>query len=340
MRTSVLALALTTVGALVGGTNAAAEPASQCKWAASQVVAPEGFEAKKVRVEGTDSHGNYVGTVYITGTMDSKVVVWTGGQPRLATELGDVDFPGIVDENSSGTVLLEATFPAEGRRKLVLLSGVHTGNGTVTELTAPAGYRDVRGMALNERGDALAYATSDDGRRTVSIVYRGLGAEPVVIETVPGALGRDLDDDGTVLIVQNMGKAQLWRDGQLTPLNTPDGTQPFFVGIRSGKVIGSYNTTWPNSQALLWDMPSTFSKIKEGNTPKGINSHGLIVGSRGSHGGPAGVWYRTKFLGELPMTDNVKSVEDMVIGDDNSIFGSHYAQGALRWTNTCADVTK
>lgn len=333
MKKSVLALALMTVGALVGAPNAAAEDVALCEWAASKVVAPEGYDPKSVAVQGTDSHGNYVGYVRLPGSMQSKVAVWTDGKPRVAHELDGLGHMSIIDENSSGTVLLQVGFSSSGRYSPALFAGAHKGEGTITELVAPDGYHTVAARALNNRGDVLANARSVEDGRMVTLLYSTGAAAPIVIDTAVG-IGLKLNDDGSVLLEPSVGQAHLWRDGELTPLTMPPGGQPTYSDMRSGKVIGAYQTTWPYSQAVLWDGPSRLRELKGGATATAINGRGLIAGHRGRFDGPAGVWLNTRFLGDLPLPEGVTAARELkVIGDDNSIFGrSSDYDAAIRWT--------
>lgn len=338
MKTSVLAIALTMLGAVVATPSAVAEEKASCTWTASQVVAPEGYDSKKVRVVTTDSRGNYAGTVSPPNPepMDGDVVIWTGGRPRVADELGDISYPTVRDENSSGTVLLSARFNAEGRNKTVLLSNAHSGRGTVTEVVAPAGYTDVSGIALNERGDVLARARSIKEGQQVAFLFLANKPEPVVVETWSMA-AVDLDDDGTVLITPfSGGYGYLWRDGQHTFLTVPEGTRPSLTGLRSGKVIGYDSTNWPDALGLLWDGPDSVSKLEKTAIISKINAHGTIAGLRAPE--KPGVWQGTKYLGDLPFPVGVTGMRSMdALGDDGSIFGlANAGEGSVHWTSTCA----
>ncbi|MFI6094343.1 hypothetical protein ACIA8G_02250 [Lentzea sp. NPDC051213] len=335
MRTGVVALALTAAFAVVAVPNAVAEQGAPCTWAASKIAAPDGYDPAGVRVRGTDSRGNFVGVVSIPAANNSKVAVWTDGRPRVADELGELMYPSVADENSSGTVLLSAGFVAEGRSKTVLFTGAHTGRGTTTELVAPAGYRVTGGTALNERGDVLGSAEPVTGGKTVSVLWSTLAAGPIVIDSSAG-LGTDLDDDGTVLLEDSStGLASLWRNGEVTRLALPEGNRPVISGLRSGKVIGYHVTSWPGAQSFLWDGPANVLELEQGGTAAAINAGGLIAGRRDAIDGKTGVWRNTTFLGDLPLPDGLRSVTDLyLIGDDDTIFGQETGYGAIRWTCT------
>lgn len=302
-----------------------------CDWTVAKVVAPDGYEADDAWITGTDSHGNYSGTVD-SPTSDSAVpVLWTDGRPRIADELSDFTFPQVVDENSAGTVLVSGLQRGTGRLDAFLFTGGHSGRGTVTYLPPPAGYETDYATALNERGDVLAHGYTVKDRHEVTLLFSTLAAGPIVIDT-PAGTGHDLDDDGTVLLTDGHGQASLWRHGQITPIAAERYTN--FHGIRDGKVVGEQSVAWPDAQSLLWTDPATSRPIDHGGTAQSINAHGLIAGNRDTYDGPAAVWSDTTYLADLPLPAGTSADGSYLVGDDGTIFGRVSGYGALRWTCT------
>jgi hypothetical protein len=328
-RLGVLTAAMFVAGAILA-TPATAAPAA-CTWTVEKVRIPAGYDAESTNVRGTDSHGNYVGTVVPPVSDSASVVLWNKGEPRVVEQLADFLYPQVVGENSAGTVLLSGHQRSTGRTGVFLYAGGHTGNGTLTYLAPPTGLDTMYAVALNERGDVLATARAKDGH-SVTVLWSILSAGPLVIDT-PVGVGSDLDDDGTVLLVDgNAGKGYLWRHGQIVPVTGEPGFY-LYGGIRSGKVIGTLVQSWPKSQSLIWDDPATPRQIRNGGTAQAINARGLIAGSRDTLIGPPAVWRDTTLLADLPLPDGLTDDSDTyVIGDDDTIFGRASRVGPLRWT--------
>jgi hypothetical protein len=322
-----LALAAVPAAPALAGTGPGTGPAA-CSWAFEKIAPPDGYSPPDVRITGTDSHGNYSGTVTNTATNSARLVIWTGGQPRIVPEIDDFTFPQIVGENSAGTVLLSGTQRSTSRSGVFLYSAA----GVLTYLSAPPGYQTDYAVALNERGDVLASGRSDKDGHAVSLLWSTLAARPQVIDTTVGP-GIDLDDDGTVLLYDgNNNPGHLWRGGQLIPLGGP-GFPLLLAGIRGGHVIGTEIGAWPESQSVVWHAPGDARPIEDGGTAQAINANGLIAGSRDTLTGPPAVWSDTTHLADLPLPAGFTDDDDIyVIGDDNTIFGGVRDYGPVRWT--------
>ncbi|WP_143091691.1 hypothetical protein [Lentzea albida] len=311
-------------------TGAVAEPAT-CDWVVSKVPAPSGYEDARTEVKGTDSHGNYSGTSLRPGTNTNDVVLWTGGKPEVVQELAHLQWAQVADENSAGTVLVNGYLPAAGRWAPLRYSGGHRGAGTISELTAPAGYRANNAISINARGDVLGNGTRIATGESVTLLWSTIAAAPQVIEWSVG-YPQDLDDDGTVLFRHpSANGGLLWRNGVVTPLEHR-GKPQYVQAIRGGRVVGHEVTSWPNSQALLWDATGAVTPIEGGGSAFAINAGGLVTGQRTSLTGKAGVWRTTAFEAELPLPDGVSGVSELfVAGDDDSLF-SKSGSGPLRWS--------
>ncbi|HEY2063644.1 MAG TPA: hypothetical protein VGH57_35070 [Amycolatopsis sp.] len=322
---ALLALAAVPAAPALAGTGPAA-----CSWTFEKIAPPDGYAPQDVRVTGTDSHGDYSGTVPNFATDSARMVIWTGGVPRIVPEIDDFLFPQIVGENSAGTVLLSGTQRSTSRSGVFLYSAA----GALTYLTAPAGYRTDYAVALNKRGDVLASGSSIKDGHAVTLLWSTLAAAPRVIDTAVGQ-GIDLDDDGTVLLSDGKnGPGHLWQGGRIVPLGGP-GYPLLLAGIRGGHVIGTEIGAWPESQSVVWHAPGDARPIDDGGTAQAINAHGLIAGSRDTLTGPPAVWSDTTHLADLPLPAGFTDDSDMyVIGDDNTIFGSVNGYGPIRWTCT------
>ncbi|GAA3438789.1 hypothetical protein [Kutzneria kofuensis] len=330
-RTAVLATVLLALGA--GTATPAVAAAETCDWHVAKVAAPAGYDERHTTVTGTDSHGNYSGWV-LSNTSDSGVVVlWTNGQPRVVDEFADFTYPQVVDENSAGTVLVSGHQRSTDRTGAFLYAGGHTGHGTLSYLPSPAGYVTDYAVALNERGDVLARGHAVKDGHEVSLLWSTLAAGPTVIDTPYGS-GKDLDDDGTVLLYDGASNpAHLWRNGRIIPLAAEYPTM--VAAVRAGRVIGTKVESWPESQSLLWTDPAAARPIDNGGTAQAVNAHGLIAGDRGDLVGPPAVWSGTTFLADLPLPDGVTDdAGTYVVGDDDTVFGKAYQYGALKWTCT------
>jgi hypothetical protein len=329
-RAAALTFAALALGTAVTAPSALA--AEACTWTAHNIEAPGGYFAADVHIRGTDSHGNYSGDVSDRSVDMGRVVLWTGGKPRIPDALATFVYPNVADENSAGTVLLDGGLPST-TRGVYLFSGGHRGPGTLSRLPDPRGYRLESAVALNDRGDVLASATDlKDGHR-VSVLWSVLAAGSRIID-VPDRYGMDLDDDGTVLLGAPDSKlGGLWRAGVVTPLTGED--RPVLIRqIRNGVVVGTAIDSWPASRALAWHGPADPRPLEQGGTAEATNKHGLIAGSLTNLIGPAAVWQDTKLLGRLPFPDG-GDADVFVIGDDGVIFGNtSNAPAALRWTCT------
>ncbi len=308
--------------------------ADTCRWIVEDIKTPEGYDPASARVSGTDSKGNFSGTVTIPGQNNGAIVLWTNGEPRVASEFANFNFPQVNDENSAGTVLVTGVDRAgAGEWGVYLYTGGHIGNGAVTQVQAPEGYRAERGIALNDRGEVLFSARSSKDEHVVTVLWSMVAARPIVIDT-PLGQGVDLDNDGTVLLhAGNTHPGYLWRAGQIIPLSGKGS----FVGsgaIRGGKVVRTESTSpWPEAQSWLWENPDEPRPIEDGGTAWIINSNGLIVGGRSTHVGPSAVWRNTTLLAELPMPDGVRDASGVfVVGDDDVIYGDASNYGPLKWS--------
>ncbi|MGW6929422.1 hypothetical protein ACWGE0_05095 [Lentzea sp. NPDC054927] len=327
---AVVGLACTTLAAAPAVADVDPAP---CTWVVSKVLTPDGYNPDFTQVQGTDSHGNYAGTSLRPGANTFDLVLWTNGQPRVVDGLQHLLHLQMADENSAGTVLFSAGWPAQQRTVAMLYSGGHQGAGSFTELVPPAGYRVSGVTALNERGDALGRGERISDGQAVSLLWSTLAAGPIVIDSSLGA-PTDLDDDGTVLLSgRDSRSASLWRNGQVTPLAADPSKQLFVEAIRNGKVVGyQVESPWPDSQSLLWDTDGNVRYVEDGGTAFAINAGGLITGERSTMTGKASVWRDTTFLGELPVPDGVTFVSELfVAGDDNSLYSKASNYGPLRW---------
>lgn len=322
------ALAALTFGTVL--TAPAAHAAEPCTWTVQKVPTPGGFEARYTRVEGTDSHGNYSGTVTDLSVNMARVVLWTDGQPRIPAALANFVYPSVADENSAGTVLLSGSLPSTDVGVYLFADG-HRGPGTLTRLPTPDGYRVESAVALNERGDVLASGSATADGHPVSILWSTFAAGPLVIDT-PAGSGIDLDDDGTVLLAPRDGKpGSLWRHGQVIPLT---GEDHFLLlrAIRNGVVVGTAVDAWPASRALAWHGPDDPRPLERGGTAEAVNAHGLIAGSLTDLTGLPAVWQDTELLGALPVPDGVDA-DLFVVGDDGVVYGTTGSDyGPLRWS--------
>ncbi|GGN08994.1 hypothetical protein GCM10011609_55910 [Lentzea pudingi] len=302
--------------------------ADTCEWVVSKVAVPDGYDPRSTKVEGTDSHGDYAGTSLRPGENTNDLIVWTGGKPRVVHELRHLRSLSMAGENSSGTVLVDGTIVAEGRRAVVLYSA----SGT-TDLAAPNGYRLTGATAINERGDVLGHGERIADGRQVGILWSTIAVAPLIIDLTTGT-PQGLDDDGTVLLRGREGKpGALWKSGQVTLL-ADEGRYTYAEAIRGGRVVGyQIGDRWPESQALLWDRGGNVRHVDGGGTAFAVNASGLITGERSTMVGPASVWRDTTFLGELPYPDGVTFVSELfVVGDDNSLFSHASDYGPVRWT--------
>ncbi|MDX3656559.1 hypothetical protein PV646_04500 [Streptomyces sp. ID05-26A] len=314
--------------------NAVAAEQSACAWAVSEVPVPAGYEAKYTNVRGTDSKGNYSGDSPRQGQgRTTEPVIWTNGQPRVLKHPDpNVQLFNVIDENSSGTVLLLALVSGGGYATY-LYTDAHGTSGTFTELHAPAGYRSYGPVALNERGDVLGGADRTADGALVGLLWPATGGAATVIERTWG-IPDDLDDDGTVLLRDSSGNGgSLWRDGVVTPLASTGNTR-FVSGIRGGKVIG-YEVVGnpPSAQALLWDGSGAVTPIAGAAYVDGINAGGLVTGHVSTLWGKPGVWRNTTFEAELPLPSGHTDVasSNFVVGDDDELFATSNA-GPLRWS--------
>ncbi|SMD22752.1 PKD domain-containing protein [Kibdelosporangium aridum] len=326
-------LAVTASGVRVEKSQQLTVERAACQWKVEKIKTLAGFGPANFDVRGTDSNGNYSGNVTASATQSILVVLWTNGEPRIAREFADFQYAHVADENSAGTILVNAEDPRTGRQGVFLFTGGHTGNGTITQLLPRNGYEARSGTALNDRGDVLVWGTRSSDGRGFTMLWPAVG-DPIVTDTTVGD-GIDLDEDGTVLLYDDMGHpGYLWRAGQIIPLES-NGLIGHMAGIRAGKAIRTqYQGPGTDVHSVLYESPDDPRPIEVRGTAEAINANGLIAGHRDSYEGPPAVWRNTAFLAELPLPDGATEItgNTFVVGDDEVIYASAANYGPVKWT--------
>lgn len=321
---------------LVAGPSEAQHAESSCSWQA--MAMPPVEKVGEVHVSAASGTGNYSGRVLEVdpdGRAIVDMVLWNRDGSSGRVHPAPVGFKGTapVDENRSGTILLDAErLDGTGSQEFTY-SGGHEGKGVYRALPTPEGFRYVRAEAINNRGDVLGDGSRIDGDGA-PVVWPGDGGPPVVITLPPDnrlAQAVDIDDDGTVLLYLSKGP-HVWRNGQLTKLAQPEGyTFEWADSIRNGLVAGHARTNdgLYTYQGFLWLTPSRVVPIKNSSIARGINKNGLIIGeTTGSW--TEGVWLGTHLVSELPDAYALR-----LIADDNSILGESALGNNTVWRWRC-----
>jgi hypothetical protein len=334
-RLAAVAAAGSTVGGMVVPAATAAA-ATECEWQVTVVARPD-VDPDSVVVTGTDSRGNYSGHVNTTPPY-RQVVLWTNGEPRIMPPPDNVG-PAVlsVDENTAGTVLVQASTPTGTDSRVFTFSGGHTGAGVYHELPQPEGHHNARVSAINDRGDVVGSARRIADDHSVAVWWPASGAAPVVIDSPDlswtGAM--DVDEDGTILL-SNGYRILWWRDGEITSLHDP--TNPVIGrAVRGGRAIGTFLAAEPEPpRGAVWTSPTEVRLLEGGGQAEDINAQGLVVGHLGAWRGPAAVWQDTRLVGTLPLPPEATSATVALIGDDDTIFGHAEPDvGPVRWHRAC-----
>lgn len=295
-----------------------------CTWQVSTISPPGRDEARLTHVTGSNSAGDYSG--YVGWGDSNQLVLWTDGHAEVQPSPEGVTSLRPVDENSSGTVLLNARSDATGDGVAFLYTRA---GRTYLPLPLPAGFTSVSATAINERGDVVGRVQRKADERGEVAIWPVLGSGPIVLDLpqLVSPLGVDIDDDGTVLIGGGYD-AHLWRDGVLTTLTDKN---VLTRAIRNGKAVGA-ELSETRTRAVQWKSPTEIEYFHQGIIAERINRNGLVAGTLVAWTGPAAVWQGTNLLGGLPLPKGADSVVTTAIGDDNVVYG--YAKpdiGPVRW---------
>jgi hypothetical protein len=308
---AVLALAVVTAA------PAGADPApAACTWRAEPVPVPPFAEPSSYYVDATDGEGNFAGRTFVSQSAFG-VVLWEHGEPRQLDLPTGFDSAVPAGQTRSGTVLVNATsFDTTPATHQIFLYR----NGTYEPLRLPAGYRDARADAINDRGDVVATASVPGGTGSVVILWSVLAAGPRVIAPpeLPYASAVDIDEDGTVLLSGGYS-AYLWRSGTLTPQPPSPGTPVLAREISGGTAVGAVLDA-AGPKAVLWSQ-DTPHLLEGGGTAESVNRQGTIAGRVGAWDGPPAVWQGTSLVTKLPLPEGATSASADLIGDDGTVFG-------------------
>jgi hypothetical protein len=307
----VAAVVLTTV---LGAVPAGAEPG----WHATLLPLPDGAPDASGFLTGTDGKGRYSGHFYIGDGM--QVITWDRGEPTLRGAPPGHSWPSAVEQNSVGTVLVGALDDETGASAIFTLD-----DQGYRQVEPPAGYTSASAVAINDRGDIVGTAWTDDSTKQVTVLWPVLGVGPVVIPSGVDVYPTDLDDDGTILF-SSPGRGYLWRQGQVEDLAVPDGFDAIYASaIRNGAVVGYATSRTADVTGFLWSTPQAPKQLDGSGGAHAINKSGLIAGKLppdlGSAYGPPAVWRQTAFLGKFPMPDGYARGLTYAVGDDGAIVG-------------------
>ncbi|MER6666891.1 hypothetical protein ABT256_20275 [Amycolatopsis japonica] len=316
IRTTLRAGVLATVAVMttaLGMVSAEAVPG----WQATLLPLPVGHPGATGFVFGTDGKGGYAGELAIDDHI--QLVTWRDGKVSVRGVPSGYQDAHVIDQNSAGTVLLEAN-GAVGSRTFVLDErGFH-------EVPVPAGYTGTWAVALNDRGDILGTASTGKPDDHVTVVWPALGVGPIVIPTDKDARPADLDTDGTVLF-NSSGRPYTWRNGTVENLAIPAGyTVASVRSIKNGTVVGSADAEGVNgSTGFRWASATSPERLTDSSVGSLINGSGLISGALTSepgvsYGHPA-VWQGPGSVAKLPLPDGFGVGAAYAIGDDGAIAG-------------------
>lgn len=294
-----------------------------CAWSVRQLPKPTGADDVLVQVTGADGHNGYAGFGDRSG-----VVTWSDGAMTVVGSPPGLSGARVTDMNGAGTIVGEALDEQARANRAYSLR-----NGTFELLRLPDGYAESHAKAINARGDILGTVT--DKAEAENVVWRS--GVPSVLDIGDRYSVVDIDDDGTILLNHESGPV-LWVNGDLRPLETPDGLHGAKgTAIRDGKVVGyalppaeqtesapiADGPSEANSHALYWDGPSAV-ELPDGTTAVGINSTGLIIGSTGKGTGTSqrpAMWRHSEAeLDQLAMPGK-DSGYVTAVGDDGTIAG-------------------
>ncbi len=316
IRTTLRAGVLATVAVLtttLGMASAEAVPG----WQVTLLPLPAGHPRAAGFVFGTDGKGGYAGELAIDDR--NQVVTWRDGKVSVRGVPSGYQDAHVIDQNSAGTVLLEAN-GAGGSRTFVLdEQGFH-------EVPVPAGYKGTWAVALNDRGDILGTASTEKPDTHATVVWPSLGVGPIVIPTDEDARPADLDNDGTVLF-NSSGRPYTWRNGTVEKLVIPAGyTVALARAIKNGTVVGSADAEGVNgSTGFRWTSATSPERLADSSAGLRVNGSGLIAGALTSepgvsYGHPA-VWQAPGSVAKLPLPDGFAVGRAYAIGDDGAIAG-------------------
>ncbi|SEF26454.1 hypothetical protein SAMN05421837_103326 [Amycolatopsis pretoriensis] len=314
--------------AVVPAVPAAADPAppgASCTWRAEPVPVPPFAEPRSYYVDATDGEGNFSGRTFV-GQSAFGVVLWEHGEPRQLDLPEGFDSAVPAGQTRSGTVLVNATsFATTPATQQIFLYR----NGTYEPVRLPAGYRNARADAINDRGDVVATASVPGG--SVVILWSVLAAGPIVISPpeLPWASAVDIDEDGTILLGDGYS-AYLWRSGTLTPQPPSPGTPVLTREISNGTAVGTVLDP-AGPKAVLWSQDAPHL-LDGGGEAESVNHHGTIAGRLGAWDGPPAVWQGTSLVAKLPLPAGAASASADLIGDDGTVFGRGDGDtGPVRW---------
>lgn len=309
------ALALAVVPAAPAAANPAPATAA-CTWRAEPVRVPPFAEPRSYYVDATDGEGNFSGRTFV-GQSAYGVVLWEHGEPRELDLPAGFDSAVPAGQTRSGTVLVNAaSFSTTPATHQIFLYR----DGTYEPLRLPAGYRDVRADAINDRGDVVATASVPGGTGSVVLLWSVLAAGPRVIAPpeLPYASAVDIDEDGTILLGDGYS-AYLWRSGTLTPQPPSPGTPVLTREISNGNAVGTVLDA-AGPKAVVWSQ-DTPHLLDGGGAAESVNRHGTIAGRVGAWDGPPAVWQGTSLVTKLPLPEGATSASADLISDDGTVFG-------------------
>ncbi|MBO0889679.1 MAG: hypothetical protein J2P14_02115 [Acidothermales bacterium] len=317
------------VALAVAGTGATAAPvaaaAHTTSWRPVMLRLPHGHPDATGTVAGTDGHGTYAGTLRLGGAMD--VVTWRHRKPRVRGVPAGCTDAQVVDMNSAGVVVGEASGCPSGVQGFVL------DGGGFHALQAPddlPGYVIVK--AINDRGDVLGLVDDDDDFNTTGVLWPGGGGPATVFPpSGQGEIVQDLDDDGTILFGTTAAiGSYVWRDGVKTPLaNPPDyafGDAVYPQAISNGRVVGLLATGNGNT-GVLWRRPDDPVMVPGSTVAADVNATGLVLGQLPrplTSLGPPALWQETTPLGTLPTPPGYTDVGASAVSDGGEVLGHAY----------------
>jgi hypothetical protein len=311
-RTSFTAAAIVVASGLVVPVVAQAETS---EWHATVLPLPEKYPDGQVWLSGTDSNGNYSGTLLHSDGRYS-VVLYDGDQPVVVGAPRGCDSASVADQNSSGLVVGTAY---DCENSIQAQAFVYQ-NGTFSLLTPPGEYTAAQVFDVNDRGEILASAWAPDTTlEPANVVWSPFAAQPIIIEdTLEWQYATAIDHDGTLLLTSRYGPA-IWRDGEVTLLPVPiEYTAPTASSIADGQVVGTaVSIDTVETVSLYWPTPtSTPRELKGPGEAYHVNRSGLVVGNY-----PSTTWDNGMPAGTLPVPEGFSDVQAEGVGDDGTVFG-------------------
>jgi hypothetical protein len=273
---------------IAGAVPAQARTQDLCTWTPSYLPLPAGATSGAVWAAGSDG--------YLAGQApDGKLLLWHHG------ELVDVNAPVSTSISVSGVNGSGEIVGYDGRSSSPFVYR----DGTFQTLSGPAG-AGVSAQAINDSGDIVGTAYVFPGPYH-SVVWKR--DQPGTYRIVADDVAIGIDNAGNVVTEKGL----VWSpDGSTRWLaGSPDlQIQLFQGGYALGQAFGDYTglNKWDTTGSLVYRY-----EAQDRPSPRGINSHGLLLASYTPIDGTArelGVWREATFTGNITAERFVRVVTE------------------------------